>query len=73
MLWRLFDRGLTAQPHNYLRDTAVAVFAAAWLPLLASFATLMVLEDQGAARVFCLMLVCVCVRRRWLRSGRAVR
>ncbi|MEE2056507.1 phosphatidate cytidylyltransferase [Rhodococcus artemisiae] len=59
MLWRLFDHGLAAQPHNYLRDTAVAVFTAAWLPLLASFATLMVLEDQGAARVFCLMLVCV--------------
>jgi phosphatidate cytidylyltransferase len=59
MLWRLFDHGLAAQPHNYLRDTAVAVFTVAWLPLLASFATLMVLEDQGAARVFCLMLVCV--------------
>lgn len=59
MLWRLFDHGLVAQPRNYLRDTAVAVFTVAWLPLLASFATLMVLEDQGAARVFCLMLVCV--------------
>lgn len=59
MLWRLFDHGLAAQPRNYLRDTAVAVFTAAWLPLLASFATLMVLEDQGAARVFCLMLICV--------------
>lgn len=59
MLWRLFDHGLAAQPRNYLRDTAVAVFVAAWLPLLASFATLMVLEDQGAQRVFCLMIVCV--------------
>lgn len=59
MLWRLFDHGLVAQPRNYLRDTAVAVFVAAWLPLLASFATLMVLQDQGAQRVFCLMLVCV--------------
>jgi phosphatidate cytidylyltransferase len=59
MLWRLFERGLHAQPHNYLRDTAVTVFTAAWLPLLASFATLMVLEDQGAQRVFCLMLVSV--------------
>lgn len=59
MLWRLFDHGLSAQPRNYLRDTAVAVFVAAWLPLLASFATLMVLEDQGAQRVFCLMIVCV--------------
>ena len=59
MLWRLFDHGLTAQPRNYLRDTAVAVFVAGWLPLLASFATLMVLEDQGAQRVFCLMIVTV--------------
>ncbi|MEZ5150721.1 MAG: phosphatidate cytidylyltransferase [Rhodococcus zopfii] len=59
MLWRLFERGLHAQPHNFLRDTAVTVFTAAWLPLLASFATLMVLEDQGAQRVFCLMLVSV--------------
>nr|WP_138999085.1 phosphatidate cytidylyltransferase [Rhodococcus zopfii] len=59
MLWRLFERGLHAQPHNFLRDTAVTVFTAAWLPLLASFATLMVLEDQGAQRVFCLMIVSV--------------
>ncbi|MGW0027799.1 phosphatidate cytidylyltransferase [Rhodococcus sp. NPDC003383] len=59
MLWRLFQRGLSAQPQNYLRDTAVTVFTAAWLPLLASFATLMVLQDQGAQRVFCLMIVCV--------------
>jgi len=59
MLWRLFDHGLAAQPHNYLRDTAVSVFTVAWLPLLASFATLMVLDEQGAQRVFCLMIVCV--------------
>ncbi|MFZ2528492.1 MAG: phosphatidate cytidylyltransferase [Rhodococcus sp. (in: high G+C Gram-positive bacteria)] len=59
MLWRLFERGLDAQPQNYLRDTAVTVFTAAWLPLLASFATLMVFEDQGPLRVLCLMFVCV--------------
>ncbi|OLL17484.1 MULTISPECIES: phosphatidate cytidylyltransferase [unclassified Rhodococcus (in: high G+C Gram-positive bacteria)] len=59
MLWRLFDRGLRGRPRNYLRDTAVTVFTAAWVPFLASFATLMVLDDNGAARVFCLMIVCV--------------
>lgn len=60
MVWRLFDRGLAATPRNFLRDTAVAVFVAAWIPLLASFATLMVLQDDGAARVLCLMIVVVC-------------
>lgn len=60
MVWRLFDHGLAATPRNFLRDTAVAVFVAAWIPLLASFATLMVLQDDGAARVFCLMIVVVC-------------
>ncbi|MFM1726415.1 phosphatidate cytidylyltransferase [Rhodococcus sp. PAM 2766] len=60
MVWRLFDHGLAATPRNFLRDTAVAVFVAAWIPLLASFATLMVLQDNGAARVFCLMIVVVC-------------
>ncbi len=60
MVWRLFDHGLAATPRNFLRDTAVAVFVAAWIPLLASFATLMVLQDDGPARVFCLMIVVVC-------------
>lgn len=60
MVWRLFDHGLAATPRNFLRDTSVAVFVAAWIPLLASFATLMVLQDDGAARVFCLMIVVVC-------------
>ncbi|MCL2534198.1 MAG: phosphatidate cytidylyltransferase [Nocardiaceae bacterium] len=60
MVWRLFDHGLKATPRNFLRDTAIAVFVAAWIPLLASFATLMVLQDDGAGRVFCLMIVVVC-------------
>ncbi|WP_415639071.1 phosphatidate cytidylyltransferase, partial [Prescottella defluvii] len=60
MVWRLFDHGLGATPRNFLRDTAIAVFVAAWIPLLASFATLMVLQDDGAGRVFCLMIVVVC-------------
>jgi len=60
MVWRLFDHGLKATPRNFLRDTAIAVFVATWVPLLASFAALMVLQDDGAGRVFCLMIVVVC-------------
>nr|WP_051111209.1 phosphatidate cytidylyltransferase [Rhodococcus rhodnii] len=60
MAWRLFDHGLGATPRNYLRDTAVTIFVAAWIPLLASFATLMVQEDDGAGRVFVLMIAVVC-------------
>lgn len=60
MVWRLFDHGLKATPRNFLRDTAIAVFVAAWIPLFASFATLLVLEDNGAGRVFCLLIVVVC-------------
>ncbi|WP_137725126.1 phosphatidate cytidylyltransferase [Prescottella subtropica] len=60
MVWRLFDHGLRATPRNFLRDTAVAVFVTAWIPLLASFATLMVLQDDGPGRVLCLMIVVVC-------------
>ncbi|WP_433612018.1 phosphatidate cytidylyltransferase [Prescottella agglutinans] len=60
MVWRLFDHGLKATPRNFLRDTAIAVFVAAWIPLFASFATLMVLQDDGAGRVFCLLIVVVC-------------
>ncbi|MCQ4119332.1 phosphatidate cytidylyltransferase [Rhodococcus tibetensis] len=60
MVWRLFDHGLKATPRNYLRDTAITVFVAAWIPLLASFAVLMVLQDDGAGRVLCLMIGVVC-------------
>ncbi|WP_346764520.1 phosphatidate cytidylyltransferase [Rhodococcus sp. HNM0569] len=60
MTWRLFDHGLGATPRNYLRDVAVTVFTAAWLPLLAAFAGLMVLQDDGPGRVFVLMIGIVC-------------
>lgn len=60
MVWRLFDHGLTATPRNFLRDTAITVFVTAWVPLLATFAALMVLQEDGAGRVFCLMIVVVC-------------
>ena len=51
MVWRLFDHGLRATPRNFLRDTSITVFVAAWVPLLASFATLLLLEDDGAMKV----------------------
>ncbi|TQF67082.1 phosphatidate cytidylyltransferase [Rhodococcus spelaei] len=60
MVWRLVEQGLDAAPRNYLRDVAITVFVAAWIPLLASFATLMVLQDKGADRVFVLMIGVVC-------------
>ena len=60
MVWRLFDHGLRATPRNFLRDTAVAVFVLAWIPLLAAFGTMLVLGNDGPARVFCLMIVVVC-------------
>ncbi|MFC4603054.1 phosphatidate cytidylyltransferase [Rhodococcus kronopolitis] len=60
MVWRLLDQGLRATPQNYLRDVSITVFVAAWIPLLASFATLMVQQDNGPGRVFVLMIGIVC-------------
>ncbi|MFR9751895.1 phosphatidate cytidylyltransferase [Nocardia sp. 004] len=60
MVWRLFDRGLQTAPRNFLRDTAVTVFTLAWIPLLASFATLLLLEPDGNLRVLTFMILVVC-------------
>ncbi|MFI5783016.1 phosphatidate cytidylyltransferase [Nocardia sp. NPDC051570] len=60
MAWRLFDHGLGAQPRNFLRDTAITVFVLSWIPLLASFATLLLLEDKGNLRVLTFMILVVC-------------
>lgn len=56
LVWRLLNQGLKSQPVNYLRDVAVTVFLAAWLPLFGAFGALLVYEPDGAARVFALML-----------------
>nr|WP_246183051.1 phosphatidate cytidylyltransferase [Mycolicibacterium grossiae] len=56
LIWRLLSGGLTAPPVNYLRDVAVTVFLAAWIPLFGAFGVLLVYPDDGAQRVFCLML-----------------
>jgi len=55
MVWRL--RG---PPQHYLRDTAVSVFVAAWVPLFGATAVLLVLQDHGAPRVFSLMIGVAC-------------
>ncbi|MGV9819843.1 phosphatidate cytidylyltransferase [Nocardia xishanensis] len=60
MVWRLFDHGLQTAPRNFLRDTAIAIFALAWIPLLASFATLLLLEPDGNLRVLTFMILVVC-------------
>ncbi|BBY48351.1 phosphatidate cytidylyltransferase [Mycolicibacterium arabiense] len=56
LIWRLLSGGLKTPPVNYLRDVAVTVFLATWIPLFGAFGVLLVYPDDGAGRVFCLML-----------------
>jgi phosphatidate cytidylyltransferase len=56
MIWRLLSAGLDSQPVNYLRDIAVTVFLATWIPLFGAFAVLLVYPADGWARVLALML-----------------
>lgn len=56
MFWRLVDQGLTHTPVNYLRDMSAMVLIAAWVPLFMSFGALLIYPDDGAGRVFCLLL-----------------
>ncbi|BBX74327.1 phosphatidate cytidylyltransferase [Mycobacterium shinjukuense] len=70
MIWRLFMRdgrddgepgessGRPPPASNYLRDASATVFLAAWVPLFASFAAMLVYH--GAAWVFCMMIAVVC-------------
>jgi phosphatidate cytidylyltransferase len=60
MVWRLFSHGLTATPRNFLRDTAIGLFVLSWVPLLGSFAALLVLEHHGNYRVLAFMVGVVC-------------
>jgi len=67
MVWRLFMQDNSKRPEpfagspsaNYLRDASATVFLAAWVPLFASFAALLVYPKDGAGRVFCLMITVV--------------
>lgn len=56
LIWRLLSQGLQSQPHNYLRDVAVTIFLATWIPLFGAFGALLVYPEDGWARVFALML-----------------
>lgn len=56
LIWRLVSGGLSAAPTNYLRDVAVTIFLAAWIPLFGAFGALLIYPEDGAGRVFCLML-----------------
>jgi phosphatidate cytidylyltransferase len=72
MFWRLFMHPVMEEtrhhdpaagpppPSHYLRDASATVFLAAWVPLFASFAALLVYHpQQGAGRVFCLMVTVI--------------
>lgn len=52
MVWRLVGQGLREQPVNYLRDIAATVLLATWVPLFASFTSLMIFQPNGGGRVF---------------------
>ena len=56
LIWRLVSGGLSAAPTNYLRDVAVTIFLAAWIPLFGAFGALLIYPEDGAGQVFCLML-----------------
>jgi phosphatidate cytidylyltransferase len=67
IIWRLFmqesrredtEDGQPAQS-TYLRDVSATVFLAAWVPLFASFAAMLVYGHNGAGRVLCMMIAVV--------------
>lgn len=55
LLWRLGDG-----PVGYLRDASAAVFVALYVPLLAGFAVLLLVPDDGTARVLAFVATVVC-------------
>lgn len=55
LVWRM-----TGPPGNYLRDVTAGVFAAFYVPFLATFVVLMLAADDGAWRVLTFLLLTVC-------------
>jgi phosphatidate cytidylyltransferase len=55
LLWRLGDG-----PGNYLRDASAGVLVALYVPLLAGFAVLLLVPDDGVARVLAFIATVVC-------------
>ena len=60
MVWLLLRQGFGTAPKNYLEELSVTVLVACWLPLLASFTVLMVLQDNGAGRILVFVIGVVC-------------
>lgn len=54
LVWRM-----TESPHEYLRDVTAAVFAAFYVPFLATFVALMLAADDGPWRVLTFLLLTV--------------
>ncbi|MFI8830839.1 phosphatidate cytidylyltransferase [Streptomyces afghaniensis] len=54
LVWRM-----TEPPENYLRDVTAGVFAAFYVPFLATFVAMMLTADDGAQRVLMFLLLTV--------------
>jgi len=54
LVWRMTD-----PPENYLRDVTAGVFAAFYVPFLATFVSMMLAADDGAWRVFVFLVLTV--------------
>ena len=54
LVWRM-----TEPPENYLRDVTAGVFAAFYVPFLATFVSMMLAADDGAWRVFVFLVLTV--------------
>jgi phosphatidate cytidylyltransferase len=59
MVWRLVGQGLREQPVNYLRDISAAVLLVTWVPLFASFSSLLIFQDDGGIRTFTVIVTVV--------------
>ncbi|TDV39750.1 phosphatidate cytidylyltransferase [Actinophytocola oryzae] len=55
LVWRL--RG---GADGYVRDVGASILSAAYVPLFASFAAMLVVAEDGVARVVCFIIVVVC-------------
>lgn len=60
MVWLLLRQGFGSAPKNYLEELSVTVLVACWLPLLASFTVLVLLQDNGAGRILVFVIGVVC-------------
>ena len=54
LVWRMTD-----PPENYLRDVTAGVFAAFYVPFLATFVSMMLAAEDGAWRVFVFLVLTV--------------